>query len=250
LQGPFGSEVARRESRAAGRDNESGETLGHGEERCGDGADPVGDDAAIVDLEVCFVQTRLKDRSGAVLAPSLAHRVRDGQNFCPIDHEKRVGDIAGWAALGSLTRRSVKSVMDDARSIDGRDDSDGVASLTGRTLASSRVTMLESTARQVEANSLNKGDVLGAARYAGVQAAKATASYLPLFDPVLTRDVVVNFEVGVDYVDVRVEVPGDGLDAWMPALTAATVASLTIFDMCKAVDRTMTIGPVELVNAG
>jgi cyclic pyranopterin phosphate synthase len=140
--------------------------------------------------------------------------------------------------------------MDDVRSIDGGDDSDREASLTGRTLASSRVAMLESTARQVEANSLKKGDVLGAARFAGVQAAKATASYLPLFEPVLTRDVVVNFEVGVDYVDVRVEVPGDGLEAWMPALTAATVASLTIFDMCKAVDRTMTIGPVELVNAG
>jgi cyclic pyranopterin phosphate synthase len=140
--------------------------------------------------------------------------------------------------------------MDDARSVDGRDHSDHEAPLTGRTLASSRVAMLESTARQVEANSLKKGDVLGAARFAGVQAAKATASYLPLFQPVLTRDVVVNFEVGVDYVVVRVEVPGDGLEAWMPALTAATVASLTIFDMCKAVDRTMTIGPVQLVNAG
>jgi len=250
LQGPFGSEVARRESRAAGRDNESGETLGHGEECCGDGTDPIGDDAAIVDLEVCFLQTRLKARSGAVLAPSVTHRVRDRQNFRPMDHMKRVDDGARCAALGSRTRRSVKLVMDDARSVDGGDDSDREASLTGRTLASSRVAMLESTARQVEANSLKKGDVLGAARYAGVQAAKATASYLPFFDPVLTRDVAVNFEVGVDYVDVKVEVPGDGLEAWMPALTAATVASLTIFDMCKAVDRTMTIGPVGLVNAG
>ncbi len=250
LQGTFGSEVARRESRTAGGDNESGETLGHGEECCGDGIDPVGDDAAIVDPEVCFLQTRLKTRSGAILAPSVAHRVRDGQNFRPMDHKKRVGDSARCGVLRSLTRRSVKLVMDDARSFDDRDHSDREAPLTGRTLASSRVAMLESTARQVQANSLKKGDVLGAARYAGVQAAKATASYLPLFEPVLTRDVVVNFEVGVDYVDVRVEVPGDGLEAWMPALTAATVASLTIFDMCKAVDRTMTIGPVELVNAG
>jgi len=106
--------------------------------------------------------------------------------------------------------------------------------------------MLESTAKLVKANALQKGDVLAAARFAGLQSAKAAANYLPLLDPVLTVDVSVEFDIGDTFVAVRVGVAGDdSVSTWMPALTGATVACLTIFDMCKSVDRTMVIGPVH-----
>lgn len=113
--------------------------------------------------------------------------------------------------------------------------------------ARSRVTMLEVTAQKVATNSLKKGDVLAAARFAAVQAAKAAQHYLPLLDDQYSGAVAVDFEMGENFIDVRVGVRGeDILSTWMPALAAATAASLTIFDMCKAVDRTMSIGPIRL----
>jgi cyclic pyranopterin monophosphate synthase len=107
--------------------------------------------------------------------------------------------------------------------------------------------MRADTARLVASNSLKKGDVLAVARYAGVQAAKDSFRHLPLLEPLLSPSVQVDFSLGEDFIDISVPVEGEGDDAssWMPALTAVTVASLTIFDMCKAVDRTMVIGPVR-----
>jgi len=132
---------------------------------------------------------------------------------------------------------------------DGLRNSLDVGPLESRTVwARSRVTMNEVTARLVESNALKKGDVLGVARYAAVQATKSTGMYLPLFHAASMHAARVSFEIGEDFIDVRVEFPGQGLAARMPALTAATVAALTIFDMCKAVDRTMTIGSVECVE--
>ncbi len=126
------------------------------------------------------------------------------------------------------------------------DDSSEVRTTVSRQYALGRVEMLESTAVLVRANALKKGDVLAAARFAGLQAAKAAANYLPLLDPVLTVDVSVDFDIGDTFVAVRVGATGDDSAAtWMPALTGATVACLTIFDMCKSVDRTMVIGPVH-----
>lgn len=108
--------------------------------------------------------------------------------------------------------------------------------------------MKTETARLVESNAVAKGDVLGAARYAAVQAAKSADAYLPLLDRPFTSAARVTFVIGEDFVDVRVDVPGAGAPSQMPALSAATVAALTIFDMCKAVDRSMTIGPVECLD--
>ena len=107
--------------------------------------------------------------------------------------------------------------------------------------------MQAETARLVASNSLKKGDVLGVARFAGVQAAKESFRTLPLLEPVLAPSVQIDFSLGEDFIDISVPVDAqeDDASSWMPALTAVMVASLTIFDMCKAVDRTMVIGPVR-----
>ncbi len=108
--------------------------------------------------------------------------------------------------------------------------------------------MSPATAAAIVAHEMKKGDVLGAARFAGVQAAKEAASYLPLSDPELVHDVTVDFVVGEGSIDVTTRVEGTtSIGARMHALSAATVAALTIYDMCKSADRTMQIGPVALL---
>lgn len=110
--------------------------------------------------------------------------------------------------------------------------------------------MRSSTARLVESNSLKKGDVLTAARFAGVQAAKAAPQYLVLLSGTRPLEVSVDFVIGENDVGVLVGVGGDDpRETAMLALTSATVACLTIFDMCKSADRTMAIGPVHLDQA-
>ncbi len=109
------------------------------------------------------------------------------------------------------------------------------------------------TASSVAANTLKKGDVLGAARFAAIQAAKSAASFLPLANSGPPRRTTVEFLLSDTAVDVEVIVVGrdaEGDDVTMPALSAATVATLTIYDMCKSVDRTMSIGPVRLAEQG
>lgn len=109
--------------------------------------------------------------------------------------------------------------------------------------------MLPATARAIAANEMKKGDVLGAARFAGVQAAKEAASYLPLSDPELVSGVTIDFTVEAGAIEVTTRVEGTtSIGARMHALSAATVAALTIYDMCKSADRTMQIGPVTLVD--
>ncbi len=108
--------------------------------------------------------------------------------------------------------------------------------------------MREQTVARIAANTMKKGDVLGVARFAGVQAAKDAASYLPLSVPVLVRSVGVDFELIGDAIEVVAAVEAvNTVGLEMPALSAVTAAMLTIYDMCKSADRTMTIGPVELV---
>ncbi len=112
----------------------------------------------------------------------------------------------------------------------------------------SRITMEASTVASVAANAVKKGDVLGTARYAGVQAAKDAASLLPLGASVSVRSARIEFELGEVAIDLEVVVESaDGSDAQMPAFSAAAAAALTIYDMCKSADRTMVIGPARLV---
>ncbi len=96
-------------------------------------------------------------------------------------------------------------------------------------------------------NAITKGDVLAAARIAGIQAAKKTADLIPMCHPVLVGSVAVNFFIGDDHVEVEAEVESvDRTGVEMEAMAACTVAALTIYDMCKSADRTMTLDQVAL----
>jgi len=92
-----------------------------------------------------------------------------------------------------------------------------------------------------------KGDVLAAARIAGIQAAKRTADLVPMCHPVLVGSVTVNFFIGDDHVEVEAQVETvDRTGVEMEAMTACSVAALTVYDMCKSSDRSMTIENVAL----
>ncbi len=107
--------------------------------------------------------------------------------------------------------------------------------------------MLASTTEAVAANTLNKGDVLATARVAGIQAAKRAVSLLPMAHPVLVGNVYLNFTIGDTFVEIEAGVDTiDRTGVEMEALTAVTVAALTIYDMCKSSDRTMTIDQIAL----
>jgi cyclic pyranopterin monophosphate synthase len=112
-----------------------------------------------------------------------------------------------------------------------------------RALARCRVFMTPETTSKVASNAISKGDVLGAARIAGIQAAKRTADLIPLCHPLLVGSVYVNFTIGDDYVEVESQVETvDRTGVEMEALTACAIAALTVYDMCKSSDRSMTSG--------
>jgi cyclic pyranopterin phosphate synthase len=116
-----------------------------------------------------------------------------------------------------------------------------------RALARCRVSMLPETTTKVANNAITKGDVLAAARIAGIQAAKRTAELIPMCHPVLVGSIGVNFSIGDDYVEVEAQVETvDRTGVEMEAMTAASVASLTVYDMIKAADRWATIDGVRL----
>lgn len=107
--------------------------------------------------------------------------------------------------------------------------------------------MLASTTEAVAANTLNKGDVLATARVAGIQAAKRAVSLLPMAHPVLVGNVYLNFTIGDTFVEIEAGVDTiDRTGVEMEALTAVTVAALTIYDMCKSSDRFMSVGELAL----
>jgi cyclic pyranopterin phosphate synthase len=116
-----------------------------------------------------------------------------------------------------------------------------------RALARCRVRMLPETTEAIASNAINKGDVLGSARIAGIQAAKRTAELIPLCHPLLVGGVVINFTIGDDFVEVEAQVEAvDRTGVEMEALTACAVAALTVYDMCKSSDRSMVIGDLAL----
>ena len=113
------------------------------------------------------------------------------------------------------------------------------------------VRMSEEAFAQVQSNSIAKGDVLAVARIAGIQAAKRTAELIPLCHPlVLDRiDVDATLDEALPGVRVTATVLVEGkTGVEMEALTAVTVACLTVYDMVKATDRAMTIEAVQLVH--
>ena len=116
-----------------------------------------------------------------------------------------------------------------------------------RAIARGRVSMTAETASAVAQGAIKKGDVLAVARVAGIQAAKRAADLLPLCHPLLVGAVTVNFEILEESIEVEAQVETiDRTGVEMEALTACAVAALTIYDMCKSMDRTMVIGEVAL----
>jgi cyclic pyranopterin phosphate synthase len=116
-----------------------------------------------------------------------------------------------------------------------------------RAVARGRVYMQPETTSLVARGAVTKGDVLAVARVAAIQAAKRTADLLPLCHTVLIGAVSVNFDIKDDYVEVESQVDTvDRTGVEMEALTACSVAALTIYDMCKSADKSMEIGEIAL----
>ncbi len=124
----------------------------------------------------------------------------------------------------------------------------GVKPVSRRTaLASGRIRLTPATLELIRMNQIQKGDVLAAARLAGIMAGKKTAELIPLCHNIPIERIDVRFTLQADGVFIEAEAACEaktGIE--MEALTAVAVAALTIYDMCKAVDTTMTIEDVKL----
>ena len=117
--------------------------------------------------------------------------------------------------------------------------------------ARGRVLMKPQTLALIESGAAKKGDVLAAARIAGIMAAKRTHELIPLCHPLMITSIVVEFTLERDEsaVEVSATVKVDGkTGVEMEALTAVSIACLTIYDMCKSADRAMRIADIRLVE--
>ena len=116
--------------------------------------------------------------------------------------------------------------------------------------ARGRITMAPATLARIQEGQVGKGDVLGVARLAGIMAAKRTADLIPLCHPLMLSKVAVDLTPAPpDAVEIEATVSLTGrTGVEMEALTAVTVAALTVYDMCKAADRGMRIEAVRLVR--
>jgi cyclic pyranopterin monophosphate synthase len=126
----------------------------------------------------------------------------------------------------------------------------GAKPVTERTAtARARVAMLPATAALIRSGGAKKGDVLGVARIAGIMAAKRTSELIPLCHPLPISAVTLDLTVTDHAVDIAATVRTTGqTGVEMEALTAASVAALTVYDMCKSVDRGMRIEALRLTH--
>ena len=116
-----------------------------------------------------------------------------------------------------------------------------------RAVARCNVQMSPATSAAIASSSLPKGDVIATARIAGIQAAKKTSDLIPLCHPLMLSAVTVNIAVGEGVVSIEAIVESTGqTGVEMEALTACSVAALTIYDMCKSADKSMVIGELAL----
>lgn len=121
-------------------------------------------------------------------------------------------------------------------------------------LAKGKVQMKPATLELIRKGGLKKGDVLAVARTAGIMAAKETHRLIPLCHPLQATHIAVDFylpERGSDFAAVEIIASARGVGKTgfeMEALVAVAVSALTIYDMCKAADKAMTIGEVRLVS--
>ena len=115
-------------------------------------------------------------------------------------------------------------------------------------IASAQVIMQQATLAMIKSGGHAKGDVLGIARIAGIQGAKQTSNLIPLCHPLSLTKVAIEFSYLTETtLGIEVTVKTDGkTGVEMEALTAASTAALTVFDMCKAVDKAMQISNLQV----
>jgi cyclic pyranopterin phosphate synthase len=117
-------------------------------------------------------------------------------------------------------------------------------------VARGQVRMHEDTLQRIRSGDLPKGEVLAVARVAGIMAAKRTADWIPMCHPLPVSSVSLEFSsdtAGILTIEARVKVTArTGVE--MEALCAVSAAALTVYDMCKAVDRDMVVGEIRLVE--
>ncbi|MCD9023607.1 cyclic pyranopterin monophosphate synthase MoaC [Cohnella silvisoli] len=116
-------------------------------------------------------------------------------------------------------------------------------------VAEGEVTMAPETLRRIRERSVGKGDVLAVAQIAGIQAAKRTSDWIPMCHPLPLTGVNLQFaDNGADTLRITAEVKTTGkTGVEMEALTAVSAAALTVYDMCKALQKDMVIGPIRLL---
>lgn len=117
--------------------------------------------------------------------------------------------------------------------------------------ASAYVEMKKETLNMIKSGGIKKGDVLSVAQVAGIMGAKKTPELIPMCHPLLLTGINIEFNIADDenriYIKSSVKLSGKtGVE--MEALTAVSVAALTIYDMCKAVDKEMLIGDIKLLR--
>jgi cyclic pyranopterin phosphate synthase len=131
-----------------------------------------------------------------------------------------------------------------ARMVDISEKSDTVRTA----VATTAVQMRPETLQAIRGRTVGKGDVLAVAQVAGIMAAKKTADVIPMCHPIRITGVDIGFtDNEKDELRIKATVKttgGTGVE--MEALTAVSVAALTVYDMCKAIDKAMTIGPTQL----
>ena len=129
-------------------------------------------------------------------------------------------------------------------------DVSGKAETSRTAIARGRIVMAPETLRKIREGRMGKGDVLGIARVAGIMAAKRTSELIPLCHPLMLSKVSVDLTpVEPDAVEIEALAKVSGqTGVEMEALTAVSVAALTVYDMCKAIDRGMRIEGVRLVH--
>lgn len=128
-------------------------------------------------------------------------------------------------------------------------DVGGKAVTVRKAVATGRITMSAEAIAAIRAGSVQKGDVLATARIAGIMAAKKTAELIPLCHPLPLTRVAIDLTIGETGVTVTATAATEGkTGVEMEALTAASVALLTLYDMAKALDKAMVIGDIGLVS--
>ena len=171
--------------------------------------------------------------------PSHPRHSREGGNPSPVIPPNQTGEKVPPPQLSHVDESGKAHMVD----VGPKTATERVAVVTGTVL------MQPETLKLIESNDIEKGDVLGVARIAGIMAAKNTAQLIPLCHPLPLDQVTVEFRL--DHERSAVDIRGTArttakTGVEMEAMTAVSIAALTIYDMCKAVDRGMRVSDIRL----